>query len=68
MSQEEHREQADAVEREIDDLEDQSEQLRDEIEAAKADWEAKKADDSVPGAGGKLNIREQGPPPEAGNQ
>jgi phage shock protein A len=64
----EHREQADAVEREIDDLDEQSEQLQDEIEAAKADWERKKADDSVPGAGGKPNIRETGPPPEAGNQ
>jgi phage shock protein A len=64
----EHREQADAVEREIDDLDEQSEQLQDEIEAAKADWEAKKADDSVPGAGGKPNIRGQGPPPEAGNE
>jgi phage shock protein A len=65
---EEHRDKADAVEREIDDLDDQAEQLQDEIDAAKADWERKKADDSVPGAVGKTEIREEGPPPEAGNQ
>ena len=47
---EEHREQADALEREIDDLDEHSEQLKDEIESAKADWERKKDDDSVPGA------------------
>jgi phage shock protein A len=65
---EEHRDKADAVEREIDDLDDQAEQLQDEIDAAKADWERKKADDSVPGAVGKTEIREEGPSPEAGNQ
>jgi chromosome segregation ATPase len=65
---EEHREQADEVEREIDDLEEQADQLQEEIDDTKADWERKKGDDEVPGAAGKTEIREQGPPPEAGNQ
>ena len=65
---EEHREQADAVERELDDMEEQAENLQEEIEATKADWERKKSDDSVPGAAGKTEIRKEGPPPEAGNQ
>jgi t-SNARE complex subunit (syntaxin) len=65
---EEHREQADAVERELDDMEEQAENLQEEIDATKADWERKKQDDSVPGAVGKTEIREEGPPPEAGNQ
>jgi chromosome segregation ATPase len=65
---EEHRDKADAVERQIDELEDETDRLGDEIEDARADWERKKADDSVPGAGGKPNIRDTGPPPEAGNQ
>jgi chaperonin cofactor prefoldin len=47
---EEHREQADALERELDDMEDQGERLDEEIESTKADWERKRADDSVPGA------------------
>jgi phage shock protein A len=65
---EEHREQADAVERELDDMEEQADNLEEETEAIKADWERKKADDSVPGAAGKTQIRQEGPPPEAGNQ
>jgi hypothetical protein len=52
---EDHREQADAVERELDDMEAEAEQLDDEIEAAKADWERKKEDDSVPGAVGETS-------------
>jgi uncharacterized small protein (DUF1192 family) len=51
---EEHREQADAVERELDDMDEQAGELQEEIEATKADWERKREDDSVPGA----------PPPE----
>jgi uncharacterized small protein (DUF1192 family) len=50
---EEHREQADAVERELDDMEEQADRLQEEIEATKADWERKKDDDSVPGATGE---------------
>jgi hypothetical protein len=65
---EDHRERADAVERQLDDMEAQAEQLDEEIESTKADWERKKADDEVPGAVGKTQIREEGPPPEAGNQ
>ena len=65
---EEHREQADAVERELDDMEDQADRLQEEIESTKADWERKKADDSVPGAVGETEVREEGPPPEAGDQ
>jgi t-SNARE complex subunit (syntaxin) len=65
---EEHREQADAVERELDDMEEQADNLHEEIEATRADWERKKEDDSVPGAVGKTQIRQEGPPPEAGNQ
>jgi t-SNARE complex subunit (syntaxin) len=65
---EEHREQADAVERELDDMEEQADNLQEEIEATRADWERKKEDDSVPGAVGKTQIRKEGPPPEAGNQ
>jgi hypothetical protein len=65
---EEHRERADAVERELDDMEEQADNLEEETEAIKADWERKKADDSVPGAAGKTQIRQEGPPPEAGNQ
>jgi chaperonin cofactor prefoldin len=49
---EEHREQADAVEREIDDLEEQADKLQEEIDSTKADWERKKHDDAVPGAVG----------------
>ena len=51
---EEHRDKADAVERELDDMEEQTDTLEEETEAAKADWKRKREDDSVPGA----------PPPE----
>jgi uncharacterized small protein (DUF1192 family) len=64
---EEHREQADALEREVDEMEEQADNLQEEIEATKADWERKKADDSVPGAAGETERREEGPPPEAGD-
>lgn len=59
---------AEALERELDDMERLGETVDDDIQAAKSDWERKKADDAVPGAGGKTQIRQQGPPPEAGNQ
>ena len=65
---EEHREKADDVEAEIDDLEEQADRLQEEIDSTKADWERKKDDDAVPGAAGKTQIREEGAPPEAGNQ
>jgi hypothetical protein len=62
---EEHREQADAVERELDDMEEQADSLEEKTEAVRADWERKKADDSVPGATGEPETREDSPPPEA---
>jgi uncharacterized small protein (DUF1192 family) len=65
---EEHREQADALEREVDDMEEQADHLQEEIEATRADWEGKKADDSVPGAAGETETREERPPPEAGDR
>jgi len=46
----EHDEQADQVERDLDEMEERSEELGKEIEETEADWERKKADDSVPGA------------------
>jgi hypothetical protein len=65
---EEHREHADAVERELDDMDEQADRLQQEIEATKAEWERKKEDDSVPGATGNTQIREEGPSPDAGDQ
>jgi hypothetical protein len=56
---EEHREQADAVERELDDMEAQADHLQEEIDATKADWARKKDDDSVPGAAGGTEAGEQ---------
>jgi len=46
----EHDEQADQVERDLDEMEERSEELGKEIEETEADWERKKQDDSVPGA------------------
>lgn len=69
----EHREQADAVERELDDMAHESEKLGQELEGVREDWDAKKRDARVPGAGGAAlgDAAEQGdgdedsPPPEA---
>jgi hypothetical protein len=47
---EEHREQADALERELDEMQEQADTLEEKTEATKADWERKREDDSVPGA------------------
>jgi phage shock protein A len=58
----EHDQQADRLERELDDMEHQSERLEDEIAQTRSDWERKQADASVPGA---VDERpSQGPPPE----
>jgi predicted nucleic acid-binding Zn-ribbon protein len=46
----EHDEQADALEREVDDMEERAERLEDDIGEAREDWERKKRDPSVPGA------------------
>lgn len=64
----EHSEQADKVEREIDELQHDSDKLGEEISEARGDWEQKKHDDAVPGAGGDpiaAERGEDGPPPEA---
>jgi hypothetical protein len=46
----EHRELADAAEREAGDLERSSEQLGEEIGEVRSDWRRKQADPDVPGA------------------
>ncbi len=62
---ESHQEQAEKLERELDDMERQSERLEGRIDETREDWERKKADDSVPGAGGDPQAAEGGIPPEA---
>jgi hypothetical protein len=47
-----HEEQAERLERELEDMERQSDRLGDEIDEAGEDWQRKKQDSSVPGAGG----------------
>jgi len=66
-----HREQADAVEAEIDGLAQESERLGSQIGETRADWERKKGDDKVPGAddaGGFASPEDEGLPPEAEQQ
>jgi hypothetical protein len=60
-----HSEQADQLERELDDMQEQSEKLEGRIDDTREDWERKKADDKVPGAGGDPHAAEGGTPPEA---
>lgn len=62
---ESHEEQADRLERELDDMEEQSGRLEGRIDETRSDWERKKADDKVPGAGGDPQAAEGGTPPEA---
>ncbi len=62
---ESHQEQADRLERELDDMEQQSERLENRIEETRTDWERKKADEKVPGAGGDPQAAEGDIPPEA---
>ena len=47
-----HREHAEAAERELADMERQSERVAEHIEQVRDDWKAKQADGSVPGAVG----------------
>ena len=49
---EDHRQQADAAERELADMEERSQRVGEHIDELRKDWEAKVADPSVPGAGG----------------
>ncbi|MDP9406147.1 MAG: hypothetical protein M3O86_06040 [Actinomycetota bacterium] len=61
----EHPEQADRIERELDDMQHESEQLEGRIDETRTDWERKKADASVPGALGDPQAAEGDLPPEA---
>jgi hypothetical protein len=64
MTEHEHEQQADRVERELDDMQEQSERLDGDISEARSDWERKQADSSVPGA---VDEREpEGPATEEG--
>jgi hypothetical protein len=57
---EDHRQQADAADRELADMEERSERVGEHIEEARKDWDAKVADASVPGAGGNPDRAEEG--------
>jgi len=59
----EHEQQADRVERELDDMQEQSERLEGDISETREDWERKQRDESVPGAFGDPEETE-GPEPE----
>jgi len=65
---EDHREQAEAAERELADMEERRQRLDEHIDEARKDWEAKVADPAVPGAGGDVLEPDDGntemPPPD----
>jgi hypothetical protein len=67
---EDHRQQADAAERELADMEERSQRVGEHIDELRKDWEAKVADPSVPGAGGDPDDAAEGadegelPPPD----
>ena len=61
----EHEQQADRMERELDDMQEQSDRLEREIEDTRDDWERKKRDPQVPGAAGDPDRAEEDLPPEA---
>jgi hypothetical protein len=65
MSEHEHEQHADAVERELDDMAHDSERLKGDIDETRDDWERKKHDPAVPGAGGDPDRAEGDLPPEA---
>jgi predicted nucleic acid-binding Zn-ribbon protein len=60
----EHEEQAERLERELDDMQEQSEHLGEQVDEARKDWERKQRDPSVPGASGDPERAEGDPPPE----
>ena len=62
----EHEQQADRLERELDDMQEQSERLEHDISDTRSDWERKQADASVPGAAGEREP--DGPAPEPGSR
>jgi chromosome segregation ATPase len=57
----EHEQQADRLEREVEDMQKRSDELGEEIGEAREDWEHKVRDESVPGT----PAPEGGLPPEA---
>lgn len=61
----EHEQQADRVERELDDMQEQSERLEGEISETRDDWERKKRDPQVPTGATPREGDEEEPPPEA---
>jgi hypothetical protein len=64
----EHDEQAERVERELDDMQQRSERLADGIEDVREDWRRKQSDEHVPGATAEPEPGDEdsdGPPPEA---
>lgn len=63
----EHDEQADRVERELDDMRERSEHLEDEIAGAREEWERKKRDPLVPTGETPREHEDEDeePPPEA---
>jgi hypothetical protein len=61
----EHDEQAERLERELDDMGQRTAHLEGEIDEARRDWERKKRDPGVPGAAGDPERAEQELPPEA---
>jgi phage shock protein A len=62
MTEHEHEQHADRLEREVDDMQERSDRLEGQISDTRSDWERKQADASVPGA---VDERDpEGPPPE----
>jgi YihY family inner membrane protein len=62
---EDHRQQAEAAERELADMEERSERVGEHIDEARKDWKAKVADPSVPGATGDTDDGDgELPPPD----
>ena len=57
---EDHRQQAEAAERELADMEERSERVGEHIDEARHDWQAKVADSGVPGAVGDPDRAEEG--------
>jgi hypothetical protein len=57
---EDHRQRAEAAERELADMEQRSERVGEHIEEARQDWQAKVADSGVPGAAGDPDRAEEG--------
>lgn len=64
----EHEEQAESVERELDDMQRRSDRLGRGIDEVREDWQSKRADEHVPGATPDPESEDEDsgePPPEA---